>query len=139
MRISFIEYAMRLAKVAALRSEDPLRKVGAIALDSNRRVIATGYNGLAPGVTPPTEFWAERDPRMKYMLHAEANLCSLFRRGEVETVVCTTMPCTSCMQLLVAHDIKKIIYDETYASDAPEIAKLYNIELIQYSLPYVHI
>jgi dCMP deaminase len=133
-RISFEEYAMRLAKVAAMRSEDPRRKVGAIAFDSNRRVIATGYNGLAPGITPPPDFWSERDPRMKFMLHAEANLCSLFKRGKAKLVVCTTMPCTSCMQLLVAHDVKKILYDEPYDSDAPEIARLYNIELIQYSL-----
>lgn len=71
---------------------------------------------------------------MKFMLHAEANLCSLFKRGKAKLVVCTTMPCTSCMQLLVAHDVKKILYDEPYDSDAPEIARLYNIELIQYSL-----
>ena len=40
---------MTLAHAAALRSEDPYRKVGAAALDADNRVIGTAYNGLYPG------------------------------------------------------------------------------------------
>jgi dCMP deaminase len=66
------------------------------------------------------------------MLHAEINLCSLFKRGEAKIVATTTMPCTACMQTLCAYGIKEIYYQEIYhASDAPEIAKLYNIKLEQ--------
>ena len=86
---------MALAHVASLRSEDPYRKVGAAALDFDNRVIGTAYNGLAPGFDPDEQFWADRDARQKFMLHAEVNLCSLFRRGEVKLVACTTMPCTA--------------------------------------------
>ena len=49
-RLSIPEYAMALAHVASLRSEDPFRKVGAVAFDFSNRVIGTAYNGLAPGV-----------------------------------------------------------------------------------------
>ncbi|MFY7930828.1 MAG: hypothetical protein ACOVS5_18310 [Oligoflexus sp.] len=48
-RISIPKYAMALAHVASLRSEDPFRKVGAVAIDFDNRVIGTAYNGLAPG------------------------------------------------------------------------------------------
>lgn len=122
---------MALAHVAALRSEDPFRKVGAAALDADNRVIGTAYNGLFPGFTAPQGFWDSREERQKFMLHAEINLCSLFKRGEARIVACTTMPCTSCMQALCAHGVKKIYYGEDYpASQARAIAELYGVELI---------
>jgi len=131
-RISIPEYAMALAQVASLRSEDPYRKVGAAALDADNRVIGTAYNGLAPGFDPPPGFWDDRDGRQKFMLHAEINLCSLFRRGEARIVATTTMPCTSCMQTLCSYGIEEIYYHEIYReSDAPEIADLYGIKLEQ--------
>ena len=131
-RLSIPEYAMALAEVASLRSEDPFRKVGAAALDWDNRVIATSYNGLAPGFDAPEGFWDDRDQRQKFMLHAEVNLCSLFKRGEAKIVATTTMPCTACMQTLCAYGIKEIYFREIYAeSDAPEIAKLYGITLEQ--------
>jgi len=123
---------MSLAHVASLRSEDPFRKVGAAALDFDNRVIGTAYNGLAPGFDPPEGFWDDRDGRQKFMLHAEVNLCSLFVRGQAKIVATTTMPCTSCMQTLCAYGIKEIYYDEIYkASDAPTIAKKYDIKFVQ--------
>ena len=107
-RISIPRYAMALAHVASLRSEDPYRKVGAAALDHDNRVIATAYNGLAPGFNAPDDFWADREGRQKFMLHAEINLCSLFRRGEAKIVATTTMPCTAFMQTLCAYGIKEV-------------------------------
>lgn len=130
-RLSIPEYVMALAHVAALRSEDPYRKVGAAALDADNRVIGTAYNGLFPGYDAPPEFWASRNERQKFMLHAEINLCSLFKRGEARIVACTTMPCTSCMQALCAHGVKTIYYGQDYPdSQAPAIAALYGVELI---------
>ena len=126
---------MPLAYVASLRSEDPYRKVGAAALDHDNRVIGTAYNGLAPGFNAPAGFWDDREARQKFMLHAEVNLCSLFRRGEVKVVATTTMPCTACMQTLCAYGIKEIYYrDEYLASDAPEIARIYGVTLQQVTL-----
>lgn len=108
-RLPIPQYVMTLAHAAALRSEDPYRKVGAAALDADNRVIGTAYNGLYPGFKAQDTFWASRDERQKYMLHAEINLCSLFRRGEAKVVACTTMPCTSCMQALCAMALKPFI------------------------------
>ena len=134
-RISVPEYAMALAEVASLRSEDPFRKVGAAALDFDNRVIATAYNGLAPGFEAPPGFWDDREKRQKFMLHAEINLCSLFKRGECKTVATSTMPCTACMQTLCAYGIREVYYREVYkASDAVEIAQTYGIKLEQVPL-----
>ncbi len=133
-RITIPQYAMSLAHVASLRSEDPFRKVGAAALDFDNRVIGTAYNGLAPGFDAPEGFWDNRDDRQKFMLHAEVNLCSLFKRGEVKLIATTTMPCTACMQTLCAYGVQEIYYRDIYeASDAPEIAETYGIKFLQVS------
>ncbi|MEZ7957253.1 MAG: deoxycytidylate deaminase [Rubritalea sp.] len=131
-RLTIPQYVMALAHVASLRSEDPYRKVGAAALDHHNRVIGTAYNGLAPGYDAPEGFWDDRDKRQKYMLHAEVNLCSLFKRGEARVVATTTMPCTSCMQTLCAYGVEEIYYEEEYkASDAKEVAAIYGVKLEQ--------
>jgi dCMP deaminase len=131
-RLSIPEYAMALAHVASLRSEDPYRKVGAVAFDFDNRVIGTAYNGLAPGFNADHEFWIDRDARRKFMLHAEVNLCSLFTRGNVKLIACTTEPCTSCTQMLCAYGVKEIYYRDGYAdSEARAICALYGITLTQ--------
>jgi dCMP deaminase len=138
-RISIPEYAMALAQVASLRSEDPFRKVGAVAIDHANRVIGTAYNGLAPGFVAPAGFWADRDARQKFMLHAEVNLCSLFTRGSVKLVAVTAKPCTSCMQMLCAYGIQEIYYRDEYpASEANLLAELYGVQLVQLT-QYPHI
>jgi dCMP deaminase len=136
VRLSIPEYAISLAHVASLRSEDPYRKVGAVALDHANRVIGTAYNGLAPGVNAPVGFWEDRDQRRKFMIHAEVNLCSLFKRGEARIVACTTKPCTSCMQMLAAYGVREVYYHENYpGSEADVIAELYDVGLVQMDLP----
>jgi len=131
-RLSIPEYAMALAHVASLRSEDPYRKVGAVAFDFDNRVIGTAYNGLAPGFNASHEFWLDRDARRKYMLHAEVNLCSLFTRGNVKLIACTTKPCTSCAQMLCAYGVKEIYYRDDYpTSEADAICQLYGVQIVQ--------
>ena len=56
-RINWETYALKIAEVAAMRSEDPWVQVGACALDSNNRVIGVAYNGLAPGKIVTDVFW----------------------------------------------------------------------------------
>ena len=63
-------------------------------------------------------------------IHAEVNLCSLFTRGNVRLVACTTKPCTSCMQMLCAYGVKEVYFREDYPeSEADAIAKRYGIQL----------
>jgi dCMP deaminase len=131
-RLSIDEYALQLAEVAAKRSEDPYQQVGAVALSKENRIIATAYNGVAPKFQVLDGFWDNRDFRLLYMLHAEQNLCSLFTRGEVETVATTLCPCSTCMTLLIAHGVKRVIYREEYGRDnkAHVIASFYKVDLV---------
>ena len=135
-RISWEEYALRLADVASLRSPDPFVKVGACALDYSNRVIGVAYNGLASNKDVDEEFWKDRDARRPFMIHAEVNLLSLFKRGECKLLACTLLPCSSCASAIVAHGIKKVVYKDTYFRDdkALEIFKFNGIEYSQISL-----
>lgn len=128
-RISWEEYAIKIASVASLRSEDRFTKVGACALDKSNRVIGVAYNGLASGVNVPESFWANRDERRPYMIHAEANLLSLFKREECSLLACTLLPCSSCASMIAAYGIKKVVYRDVYFRDelALKIFKFNNI------------
>ena len=135
-RISWEEYALRLADVASLRSPDPFVKVGACALDHSNRVIGVAYNGLASNKEVDECFWKDRDARRPFMIHAEINLLSLFKRGECKLLACTLLPCSSCASSIVAHGIKKVVYKDTYFRDdkAIVIFKFNGIECSQISI-----
>jgi len=132
-RISWKQYALKIAEVAAQRSEDPYVKVGACALDNCNRVIGVSYNGLASGIVVNEEFWENRDTRRQYMVHAEVNLLSLFKRGECSLLACTLLPCSSCASMIAAYGIKSVVYKNTYTRDenAINIFKFNNIECTQ--------
>ncbi len=133
-RLSWNEYSLNIAVVAAQRSEDPYVKVGACVLDKDNRVLSIGYNGLAPGTNPNPIFWEDRDGRRPFMLHAEVNALSLVKRKEnPTTLACTMLPCTSCAQMIAAYGIKTVVYKEEYTRDdqAKKIFTFYGINLIR--------
>lgn len=128
-RISWETYALRIAHVASLRSEDPYKQVGACALDKDNRVIGVAYNGLGSGKEVEPGFWQDRDVRRPYMVHAETNVLSLFSRNECALLACTMLPCSSCAAAIVAHNIPRVIYLEEYARDnkALDIFRFYGV------------
>ena len=111
-RQSIINYAYDIAKIVATRSKDPYRKVGAVILNSDNRIISTGYNGLAPGYEPSEDFWLNKEVRKPFMIHAEINALSYIKRGEGKLLVCTLKPCHNCLLACIAHGIKTIWYGE---------------------------
>ena len=135
-RISWEEYALRIAQVASLRSEDPYKQVGASALDWSNRIIGVAYNGLAPGIDVDETFWEDRNRRRPYMIHAEVNLLSLFKRGECRLLACTLLPCSCCASMIASYGIKKVVYIEEYIQDnaAIDIFKFNGIDCVQYKI-----
>ena len=133
MRINWDEYALSLACIAKLRSEDPYRQVGACALDHENRVLGVDYNGLKSGTDATLDFWQDRNRRRPYMIHAEANLLSLFKKGECKTIALTCSPCSACATLIAAHDIKRVLYCDEYEMDTTglDIIRFYKIEDIK--------
>ena len=134
-RIDWYEYSMLLAFAAAKRSEDPYRKVGACALNKDKMVVGLGYNGLASGTDAPRGFWDDRDARRKFMIHAETNCLSLCKKGEVELLAVTLLPCSYCATMIASYGVKEILYHEEYENDqaAKEIFHFYNIDILNFT------
>jgi dCMP deaminase len=131
-RLKVDAYALLLARVAALRSEDPYGGVGACGLSKANRVVTTGYNGLKAGFVPPAGFWDDREARLTFMIHAEVNACALVTYGDVHTMAVTLLPCRSCATVLVAHGVQRVVFGEIYHRDqeAFNVFKAFNVELI---------
>ena len=134
MRTSWEEYALDIAHAASERSEDPYKKVGACALNKDRMVIGLGYNGLASGKDAPNGFWSNRDERRKYMIHAETNCLSLCKKGEVDFLAVTLLPCSYCATMIASYGVKEVLYHEEYENDkaAKEIFAFYNIDMLKF-------
>ena len=134
-RIDWYEYAMLLAFAAAKRSEDPYRKVGACALNKDKMVVGLGYNGLASGKNAPLSFWEDRDYRRKFMIHAETNCLSLCKKGEVDLLAVTLLPCSYCATMIASYGVKEILYHEEYENDqeAKKIFNFYDIDMLKFS------
>ena len=118
MRIDWERYALSLAKVAALRSEDPFVKVGACVLRHDNSVASLGYNGAPPKVNID---WSDRDERRRRVIHAEANALRYVKPQECRLLACTLLPCNYCLKLISSYGIKEVVYIEEYDKDCSSL------------------
>lgn len=130
--LSWEEYALEIARVAAQKSKDPWKKVGACILRHDKSIAGVGFNGFPAGMT---EDWSDRDRRRKFVIHAEKNALRYIRPGECFLAACTLLPCNDCLKDLASYGIKRIVYDEIYINDPStiELSNQFGIELIRIS------
>jgi dCMP deaminase len=132
-RVSWDVYAMNLAIASSLRSEDPFTKVGACALSYDNRVLGVAYNGLQSKKIVHSSFWNSREERRPYIIHAETNILSLFKRDECKLLAVTLLPCECCALQIAAWNIPRVIflnhYDHISAKKSIDIFNFYNIEV----------
>jgi dCMP deaminase len=128
------EYALSLAKVAALKSKDPFVKVGCALLRHDNTVASLGYNGFPAGMT---EDWSDRDERRKFVTHAEQNSLRFVKPNECYLAATTLLPCNDCLKSIASYGIKKVIYEKIYDRDnsSLDLAEKFGIELIQVDSP----
>ncbi len=108
-RIGLRQYALKLARAAAERSEDPYLQVGAVLVRPDKTIAATGYNGPPPGIDVD---WEDRDARRGKMIHAEANALRYVAPHEVEAVVTSVMPCLECVRAIASYGIRLVFYGD---------------------------
>ncbi|MGI5826211.1 MAG: deoxycytidylate deaminase [Patescibacteria group bacterium] len=129
-RPSWDDYFMQLAKLVATRSTCIRRQVGAV-LVSNKRILATGYNGVPRGLKHCLEIGCIRDElkipsgtraEICRAVHAEQNAiiqCAIY--GEVSsedsTIYITHQPCSVCTKILINAGVKRIVYEEPYPDE----------------------
>lgn len=135
VRQSWNEYFMNLAKLAAERSSCDRANVGAVIVNKDNRIIATGYNGSVGSKTPHCDEIGHtmRDGHCIATLHAELNCISYCAKEGIplkgSTIYVTHFPCLNCTKALIQSGIVRIIYHEAYRVDdyAVELMKLNDI------------
>ncbi|MGE5662890.1 MAG: deoxycytidylate deaminase [Deltaproteobacteria bacterium] len=125
-------YFMDMAKLAARRSSCLRRAVGAV-LVKDRRLLATGYNGVPSGVTHCEVTGCLREKlgvpsgerhELCRGLHAEQNaiIQAAFHGVSIRDAVlyCTNLPCIICAKMLINAGVRRIVYLEGYADSLTE-------------------
>ncbi len=123
-RPSWDRYFLDLAQAVARRSPDPNTQHGCVLVDTDNRVVSTGYNGpiagLAHELVPLT-----RPEKYDWFIHAEDNAVC-FARTDLRgcTAYVTGMPCAACFRRLLQVGVKRIVHaGKVYASlDEREVA-----------------
>lgn len=113
------EYYMTIALAAASRASCPKRKVGAVIVDYNKRVLSIGYNG--PPRDLPSCFdvpcGGETPDHPCVAAHAEINAITSCRDLQsAETIYISCSPCVSCTQAVMSTSIKRIVFGEWHKS-----------------------
>ena len=142
--ITWSEYFMSVARLAALRSKDPCSKVGACIVNSQNKIVATGYNGMPNGVHDDKVPWGKEGPfyetKYAYVVHAELNaiLNSVLTDQTGCRVYVTLFPCNECAKAIIQSGIRHVIYlsDKHKDKDSTRVSKkmlrLANVEFEQF-------
>ena len=114
--ISWNEYFMGVALLAAQRSKDPNTQVGACIVDDSNRILSTGYNGFPQGCSDDDFPWnrneSEGETKYPFVVHAELNAI-LNTRGKSlvgAKVYVGLFPCNECAKAIIQAGIKEVIY-----------------------------
>lgn len=122
MRLDWDTYFCLLAHVVALRGSCDRKQVGAVIVDTQHRVISTGYNGGAAGMPDcdvAGHLLKEIDGRESCVrtLHAESNAIDYATRSlQGATLYATVTPCFDCAKRIVGQGIQRVVYSVFYQS-----------------------
>ena len=104
-------------------SKDPSTQVGAVIVGRDREEISTGFNGFPRGILDSQERLADRDMKLRLIIHAECNAILNAARIGVSVKGCTLYlaatdssgmvwggpPCTRCTVDVIQAGIVQIV------------------------------
>ena len=125
--ISWDEYFMGIAMLAARRSKDPSTQVGACIVSADNIIISTGYNGMPKGCSDDIFPWERdgEDTKYAYVVHAELNaiLNANGRDLRGSRIYVALFPCNECAKAIIQSGVKEVLYlSDKYADSAPTMA-----------------
>ena len=112
-----------LAHYHSRMSKDPSTRVGAVIVGPDREILSAGFNGFPRGIADTPERLADRDMKLKLVVHAEMNAllaaartgmrlkgCSLFLTATDDTgMLWGGPPCTRCTVEIIQVGIIEIV------------------------------
>ena len=112
--ISWDEYFMGIALLAARRSKDPSTQVGACIVSRDNIIISTGYNGMPKGCSDDDFPWDREgdDTKCPYVVHAELNavLNANGRDLRGSRIYVALFPCNECAKAIIQSGVEEVIY-----------------------------
>ena len=121
--ISWDEYFMGVALLAAKRSKDPSTQVGACIVDTNNVILTTGYNGFPTGCSDDEFPWNREGEVTKYpfVVHAELNaiLNASGKSLRNSTLYVALFPCNECAKAIIQAGVSEVVYLSDKYADTP--------------------
>jgi dCMP deaminase len=125
-RMAVDDYFVNMAWLVAKRATCSRRQVGCILVNDKNHVIATGYNGVASGLTHCTDtpckgasFPSGEGLEHCEAIHAEQNaLLQCKNVYEIKKCYVTHSPCVHCVKMLLNTSCQEIIFENTYPHEA---------------------
>ena len=114
--ISWDEYFMAIAQLAAMRSKDPNTQVGACIVSQENKILSMGYNGFPKGCSDDEFPWSRDgdayDSKYAYVTHSELNAILNYRGGSLEgtKLYVTLFPCNECAKAIIQAGIAELDY-----------------------------
>ena len=125
--ISWDEYFMGVAMLAARRSKDPNTQVGACIVSPDNIIVSTGYNGMPKGCSDDEFPWERegQDTKYPYVVHAELNAILNANGRDLRgcTLYVALFPCNECTKAIIQSGIREVFYlSDKYADTMGNIA-----------------
>lgn len=113
---------MRVAREISSWSKDPSKQIGAVAVNSDRRILATGYNGFPLGIEDAPYRYEDRSIKYDLVVHAEMNCIYNATYNGISlkdaTLYVWGLPvCHDCAKGIIQVGINRIVMS---ADDIPE-------------------
>jgi len=105
---------MDLAKEISTWSKDPSSKIGAVAVDDNKRILSMGYNGFPRGINDSPEKYENKEIKYSRIVHAEMN-CVFNAAHQGVSLNSSSMYvyglpiCNDCAKGLIQVGIKRVV------------------------------
>ncbi|MBO5210900.1 MAG: dCMP deaminase family protein [Clostridia bacterium] len=125
--LSWDEYFMGIATLAAMRSKDPSTQVGACIVNQDKRIMSMGYNGMPRNCNDDEFPWdRDNDPfnsKYLYVCHAEFNAILNCDRGNLRgcTVYVTLFPCNECAKAIIQSGVAEVVYMHDKYADTDSV------------------
>ena len=119
---------MGIAIFSAQRSKDNSTQVGACIVNSEKKIISVGYNGMPTGCDDDEMPWDREgdDPlntKYPFVCHAELNaiLNSNIPSLSGSTLYVTLFPCNECAKAIIQCGIKRVVYFDNKYVDTDSV------------------
>ena len=125
--ITWDDYFMGVALLAAERSKDPNTQVGACIVDKENRILSTGYNGFPHGCSDDAFPWgrdgAEGETKYPFVVHAELNaiLNASGKSLNDSKLYVALFPCNECAKAIIQSGVKEVVYLSDKYRDTPSV------------------